>query len=163
MGAYWREPGSKGDGKSTGYWKREGGKQDSQGARKNRTNLATILNIFRAKKRQIGATNKEMWEPGVKELELPPSPHPTPLSLETVESRAKYHVCSSLTWLTFQLQTANVILTERGSQLNIVQRDTEHQKSQFERLQEKIRLEKVSDNVTSCPMVWSRYRIQLVT
>jgi len=97
MGAYWREPGSKGDGKSTGYWKREGGKQDSQGARKNRTNLATILNIFRAKKRQIGATNKEMWEPGVKELELPPPPHPTPLSLETVESRAKYHVCSSLT------------------------------------------------------------------
>lgn len=77
MGAYWREPGSKGDGKSTGYWKREGGKQDSQGARKNRTNLATILNIFRAKKRQIGATNKEMWEPGVKELERSPPPPPS--------------------------------------------------------------------------------------
>ena len=69
---------------------------------------------------------------------------PSPLSL----------CFSDLTWLTFQLQTANVILTERGSQLNIVQRDTEHQKSQFERLQEKIRLEKVSDYVTSCQIKW---------
>ena len=86
-----------------------------------------------------------MWEPGVVELESPPPFLPC-------------HCLSDLTWLTFQLQTANVILTERGSQLNIVQRDTEHQKSQFERLQEKIRLEKVRDYVTSCHVAWSRKR-----
>ena len=47
-GLYGREPGSKADGKSTGYGKREGGKQDSRSAKKNSTNLATL--IFSEKK-----------------------------------------------------------------------------------------------------------------
>ena len=99
-----------------------------------------------------------MWElrviGTVTKVESSPSPPP------------HLHSCyclSDMTWPTFQLQTANVILTERGSQLNLVHRDTEHQKSQFERLQEKIRLEKVSDYVTSCQVAWSRYHTQLVS
>ena len=98
-----------------------------------------------------------MWElrviGTVTKVESSPSPPPPPFT----------PVIVFLTWLTFQLQTANVILTERGSQLNLVHRDTEHQKSQFERLQEKIRLEKVSDYVTSCQVAWSRYHTQLVS
>ena len=35
------------------------------------------------------------------------------------------------------------MLNERGSQLSLVQRDTDHHKSQYERLQESIRHEKV--------------------
>lgn len=96
-----------------------------------------------------------MWELRVIGTVTKVESSPSPLPLLSC------YCLSDVTWLTFQLQTANVILTERGSQLNLVQRDTEHQKSQFERLQEKIRLEKVSDYVTSCQVAWSRYHTQL--
>ncbi|XP_027038331.1 trichohyalin-like [Pocillopora damicornis] len=56
------------------------------------------------------------------------------VKLEAMESKASN--------LDIELQNASLLLTERGSQLNLVQRDTEYQKSQFDRLQEKIRLEK---------------------
>ncbi|XP_022803543.1 trichohyalin-like [Stylophora pistillata] len=56
------------------------------------------------------------------------------VKLEAMESKSSN--------LDIELQNANLILAERGSQLSLVQRDTEHQKSQFDRLQEKIRLEK---------------------
>ena len=59
----------------------------------------------------------------------------------------KFSILESDAFDLFQLQTANVMLNERGSQLNLVQRDAEHQKSQHDRLQDKIRLEKVSTSL----------------
>ena len=69
------------DVKSPGYVKREEGKQDWQGARRNRTNLTTLFphNI----NEQRGGTNKEIWEPVVRGTvtKLESSNLPFPLSL----------------------------------------------------------------------------------